>query len=313
MILYIKQKLEPKERRKIARENFIENTFPQKGDSPQLKVQKVIMLLCAVTFVLSASYIGYKLVLESFITEQTYSTYRDIYSTEVSGSDEKNEDGTLIDFDALLELNSDIVGWITIPGTSIDYPVLQSSEDNPTYYLKHNVNKEYASSGSIFADVSSTISADGNSQGVVLYGHHMRNGTMFAKILNYTKLSFYKENAIFRFDTIYERSDYVVFAVIKANTLTSQGTPFKYAISSWDSDEEFLEYIDEVEERSLINSTVEVNADDEILILSTCSYEYDGFRTVVFARKLRDGEDTVDVSGATVASNPLMPDIYYNR
>lgn len=321
-VIYVKQDLKTLKRLKINWNNFCENTFPQKTDSKSLKIQKLILILCTIVFLSSVLYIGYKIIVEPYLTEQSYSQYRDSYDSNVSPSDngvwskvsdsdtEKNDDGTLVDFDELIKLNSDVVGWITIPNTVINYPVLQN-KSNATYYLNHNINKESAGAGAIFVDSKCTISEEGNSKSLIIYGHHRRDGTMFAKLLNYCNIDFYKENPVIRFDTKYEKGNWVVFAAIKANTLKSQGKPFIYPISSWNSDAEFLDYIEEVEKRSLIDTPIEVDSSDEILVLSTCSYEYEGFRTVIFARKLRADETTVDVSSAKKASNPLMPDIWY--
>ena len=321
-IIYVKQDLKTSERIKLGWAKFCEEVFPRKHDSKSLIIQKIIMIVCAVVFLCSASYLCYKIVLQPFITEMNYSEYRDSYDSAVSSSDQgvwkavsesdsdKNDDGTIVDFDELIKLNSDIVGWITIPNTVIDYPVLLNESD-PSYYLTHDVNKNKAGAGAIFVDSKCTISADGNSKALILYGHHRRDGTMFAKLLNYSNIDFYKQNPVIRFDTKYEKSKWVVFAIIKTNTLKSQGTPFVYPVSSWSSDVEFLDYIEEVERRSLINTPIEVEASDEIMMMSTCSYEYEGFRTVVFARKLRDGESVVDVSSVKKTSNPLMPDIWY--
>lgn len=321
-VIYVKQDLTLAQRIKLKWNNFCDSTFPQKGDSLSSIIEKIVMIICSILFLASCFYLCYKFVIEPQLTENSYSEYRDNYDATVSSSDngvwkavsetdtKKNEDGTIVDFDKLISLNKDVVGWITVPNTVINYPVLQN-KNNPKYYLDHDINKNKAGAGAIFVDSKCTISQDGNSKSLILYGHHRRDGTMFAKILKYSDINFYKENPVIRFDTKYEKSKWVVFAIIKANTLKSQGTPFIYPISSWSSDAEFLDYIEEVEKRSLINTPIEVIASDEIIMLSTCSYEYEGFRTVVFARKLRTGETTIDVSSAKKASKPLMPDIWY--
>lgn len=209
----------------------------------------------------------------------------------------------------LKEINPDVVGFITVPNTVINYPVVIPTEDEgSSYYLTHNYKKEYSSYGSIFVDSSCPEGLQ--SKNILLHGHNMNNGSMFAAILNYSDIDFYRETPTIQFDN----SDWEVFAINKLNVDSSQGTIFDYLQCGFATDENFLNYINEVRERSLIDTSVKINEDDQIMLMSTCSYEYDNFRTVVYARRVRDGENSnIDTSTAKLNSNPLMPDIYYTN
>ena len=126
-------------------------------------------------------------------------------------------------------------------------------------------------------------------------------------------LDYYKEHPTFEMDTVKYNGDWKIFSVFKTNTLSSQGEPFNYLRTSFSSDSDFLNFIYQMEIRSMFNTGVDVSADDQIVLLSTCSYEMDGFRTVIAARKVREGEDTtVDTSKVTWNSTVLYPDGWYS-
>ena len=224
---------------------------------------------------------------------------------EKTEEEERLADGTLASFQTIRELNSDVVGWIKIPNTMIDYPVVQANDNY--YYLKYNINKEYNSSGCPFLDYRNNVKPGSGTRNLIIYGHHRRNGTMFAQLKNYNDVEFYKENPVIRFDTIYERSEWVIFSNFRATTSWATGTPFNYIQTDFKSDEDYLKFINEVKKRSPITTPVEVRADDQILLLSTCSYEKNNWRMIIAARRVRNDEEKIDVSAAVKAANPLMP------
>ncbi len=217
------------------------------------------------------------------------------------------------DFDYLANLkaiNPDVVSWINIPQTVIDYPVVHPTEEEGyDYYLTHDYKKSYTIYGSIFVDLACGVGDEClDAKNIILHGHNMKNGSMFAQILKYSDVEFYKSSPILTFDN----SQWEIFAVIKTNTLESQGEPFKYLQYSFASDDDFLNFVHQVRSRSLIDTTVKINEDDQIMTMSTCSYEYKDFRTALYARRVREGEDTnIDVSQAKLALAPLWPDCYY--
>ena len=170
-----------------------------------------------------------------------------------------------------------------------------------------HVNKEYNDSGCPFLDFRNSIKPDSFSRSIIIYGHHRRNGTMFAHLKNYNEVEFYKNNPVLRFDTIYERSEWIVFSNFRTTTSWSTGVPFDYLKTSFKTDDEFLTFVNEIKKRSLLNMPVDVRADDKILLLSTCSYEKSNWRMIIAARRIRDGESSIDVSSATKAANPVMP------
>ena len=111
-----------------------------------------------------------------------------------------------------------------------------------------------------------------------------------------------------------EEGNWKIISVFKTNTLSDQGEIFNYTISNFSNPKNFIEYIEEIKKRSLINIPIVAGADDKLLTLSTCSYEFKGFRTVVVAKKVKEGESLeIDTSLASKSENPLMPQCWYDR
>ena len=282
-------------------------------------VSKVILFISVIVFLGSGGFLVYKYFGEPYLEQLELASYKKDYKSEDPSTAEngvwKNEeakkeeprleDGTLASFKTIRELNSDVVGWINVPNTLVDYPVVQTKDNY--FYLKHNINKESNGSGCPFLDYRNSVKPDSDTRNFIIYGHHRRNGTMFAQLKNYNDVDFYKENPVIRFDTIYDRSEWIIFSNFRATTSWSTGTPFNYIQTEFKDDEEFLKFVNELKKRSLITMPVDVRADDKILLLSTCSYEKNHWRMVIAARRVRDGESKIDVNSAVKASDPLMP------
>lgn len=217
-------------------------------------------------------------------------------------------------------LNDDLIGWITIDGTPIDYPVVQA-EDN-FYYLDKDINHEYTKNGSIFADYQCEFTTRTRPANIILYGHNMRTGPSFAKLTTYypwytgtASLQQYLTSPIVKFDTIWEEGTYKIFGAMFVNTKEEHGEVFKYYKQrKITSEEEFYTYIAKIMDRSVFYTDVDLEYGDELLTLSTCYYPVGQIDTrfVVFARRVRDGEsEEVDTSKAAINYDPLYFDYYY--
>lgn len=220
------------------------------------------------------------------------------------------------DWKALKKINSDIKGWITFHNAPINYPVLESEEDGVgyQYYLHRDYDKSYNYAGSIFIDHRSKKSVD--SRNIITHGHSMNDGSMYKTLIDYGEfepdMDFYKKNPTLFFNTPKGNEQWVVFAVVKTNTLEAHGDFFNYLMGDFSSDAQFMNYVYNMRIRSIIDIPVPVNEDDQLITLSTCSYEYDSFRTVICARKIRNNEDISDyIKNAKPAKDPVWPDVYY--
>lgn len=268
-----------------------------------LFIRKILRVLSIIVFIASAGVLVKLLLIDPYFLNKSDEQVKNIYHSEDVSVDDR--------FKSLLEINSDIKGWIFISNTRIDYPVLQK-EDDPNFYLTHNYKKEASRYGSIFIDNNCKFGTD--SKNIILHGHHMNDGQMFANLMKFSDLEFYKQNPVIEFDSITKTADWKIISVFKTNTLPEQGAIFNYTVPEFSSTKSFLKFVDEVRERSLIKAPVDVDENDQLLTLSTCSYEFENFRTVVVARKVRKGESrVVDTNLATKSANPLMPQCWYGR
>ena len=178
---------------------------------------------------------------------------------------------TTVDFAALSEINPDIVGWIYIEDTEINYPVVQGSDNQ--YYLKHLFSGEYNSSGCIFLD--SRVAEDFSDRHSILYGHHMKNGTMFSGLDQYKVQEHYDSHPTALLMTPtgnYEVTFFAGYVASVADTAWNVG---------FGSDAEFEAWLESARERSCFESDIPVAVTDGILTLSTCSYEFDNARFVL--------------------------------
>ena len=168
------------------------------------------------------------------------------------------------------------------------------------YYLNRDYRGYTNFYGSVFVDYRCKKGT--KSQNVVLHAHHIRDGSMFGGLMKYAggtsgDLKFYKKSPTVIFNTPDGNGTYKIISVFKTNTLSSHGEFFNYMIGDFQNEKDFMNYVYNVRIRSLINCPVDVNEDDELITLSTCSYEFSNFRTIVVARKVRDGESVkVDTS-----------------
>jgi sortase B len=182
---------------------------------------------------------------------------------------------------ALHEQNADMVGWIKIDGTEIDYPVMHTAD---VFYLSHGFDKKESRSGVPFIDKRCTIEPFGTN--TIIYGHHMKNGTMFAALENYKDEDYYKDHPAIRFDTLYEHQEYEIIAVFESQIYRKSETVFKhYNFLNAGGQTDFDEYIANIKALSLYDTGVTASCGDELLTLVTCAYHTENGQFVVVARK----------------------------
>ena len=205
------------------------------------------------------------------IIDKTYKYYKSNKSYEVIRSEINNE--KFID-ESLKKINSDYEFWINIPNTKIDYPVVKGTDNE--FYLSHNFYKEKDIAGTIFIDYNNDVSLDKN---LILYGHNMKNGSMFAEINKFKEQKYFNDGIINikKNGKIYT---YEIFSVF-----VEKGDELNLKIK-FNSDEEFNEYIKDLKEKSLFYKEKFNNEISNIITLYTCSYEFDDARTIVFAYRI---------------------------
>ncbi|HKM33692.1 MAG TPA: class B sortase [Lachnospiraceae bacterium] len=190
----------------------------------------------------------------------------------------------LDEYKTLYSLNKKLIGWIKIDDTYIDYPVLQTR--NNEYYLDHNFDQEQDKNGSIFLDKDCSILP--RSTNLIIYGHHMQSGRMFGQLVKYSSEDFYKEHKYIQFDTIYEKGTYEVMFVFRSQIFEESKIIFKYyQFIEANSEIEFNSYMSEMTDMSLYETGATAEFGDQLLTLSTCDYFTDYGRFVVVAKKTK--------------------------
>lgn len=178
--------------------------------------------------------------------------------------------------------NDDLIGWIRIDGTVIDYPVMQHLEEKD-YYLERNFDEEYSKHGCIY--VREQCNPFKPSDNVVIYGHYKQDGSMFHDLHGYYRESFWKEHQFIEFDTIYEHHTYQILAVFKVNVNDSDFFPY-HRFNNAESAEEFDQFVSDVKSMSFYDTGVDAEYGDKLITLSTCEYTLSNGRLVVVAKQV---------------------------
>lgn len=184
-------------------------------------------------------------------------------------------------FAELAKSNPDVVGWLHIPDTKLDYPVVQT-EDN-AYYLSHGFDQRESIAGAIFMDYRNEY--DKPAPNTILYGHHMKNGSMFGSLIKYRDESHFKANRIITFDTLHYEMRWEIFSVYVTDT------SFDYIRTEFNDDASYIRFLEQIQSKSIYPTEVQLNASDRILTLSTCEYDFDSARLVIHAKLIIDTSD----------------------
>ena len=196
--------------------------------------------------------------------------------------EDKEEPGVLPRYQTVYGMNDDLFGWITVEGTTLNYPVVHTPEDEE-YYLRRGFDRKYSRSGVPFLDADCKTGC-GN---YIIYGHNMTNGTMFAPMIAYEERTFWETHPVIRFDTLYEKGEYEVVAAFYSRVFYKYETNvFRYYDYHDLTDPEiFREYVENVKEESIYDTGVNPEPGDQLITLITCSYGMKNERFVVVARK----------------------------
>src|SRR5699024_5609125 len=227
---------------------------------------EVLMVVCAGVFI----YATYGLVGIYMDYHQREKVAADVRETYYQTSAQKEKKSIEIDdeetdrpgFAELLKQNDDVVGWISIDDTKIDYPILHSADNQE--YLTEDFNNEESIGGSIFMDYRNDI--DSPDRNTIVYGHRMKNGTMFQHLTKFLDKDFFDSHRTFDVETLNGTYEAEIFAVY--NTTTD----FYYIQTDFEDDADFEQLLAEARKESMYEIDVDVNASDQIITLSTCDY-----------------------------------------
>lgn len=297
-----------------------ETATSQKSGMPEMAPP--LFVVCFVICIFATSIISYHYGYQKSEYDAQIEALKDIRDDDTSGDDEidieienelgdesedetaKGHEQTLPDAEMLhsmsqlYELNSDTIGWLTIKDTNIDYPVMQSMQDEE-YYLDRDFNKEYNANGCLIMDTDSVVGsgtkdndyADGTlpSTNLIIHGHHMKNGEMFGNLDKYKDVKYFKDHRIIEFSSLYEKREYEVCAVFLSQVyLKTQTDVFKfYNFFQADTEEEFNDFYDNIKELSLYDTGVNAKFGDEFITLSVCAYHVENGRLVVVGKRIK--------------------------
>jgi len=202
----------------------------------------------------------------------------------ITYSDDPDAPPILEKYKNLYNKNKKLIGWLKIDDTNIDYPVMQTV--NNDYYLDHNFNQEYDKNGSIFLDKDCNAAFPNTN--MIIYGHHMKSGKMFGNLNYYSKESYYRQHPRIYFDTIYEEGVYDIMYVFRSKIYNEEDIVFKYyQFIDVNSSEEFYSAMEEMERLSLYDTGVRAVYGDKLITLSTCDNSEEDGRFVVVAKKVK--------------------------
>ncbi|MDL2225029.1 class B sortase [Eubacteriales bacterium OttesenSCG-928-M02] len=198
-----------------------------------------------------------------------------------------NEDENVLpDYSALYQQNYDFVGWLSIEGTNINYPVMQTP-DRPNYYLKRNFEKKPSRHGVPFAAEHCDVFAP--SDNIIIYGHHIKDGKMFGALMDYSSREFYEQHRIIRFDTMLEHAEYEIVAVFRTVAYSENGFPF-FHFTNANGKEDFDAYIAECKRLALYETKVRAEYGDKLITLSTCEYSALNGRLMIVAKRILEDD-----------------------
>lgn len=235
-----------------------------------------------------------------FLSLLIYGTYRDYKRAwdvkklqkqrESVVGEEISVDSILPEYRKMYKTNSDLVGWIVIDDTDINYPVVQSKVYQE-FYLDHNFDGEEDEAGSIFVDARNDVFFPDDN--VIIYGHNMKNGSMFGTLQHYLDKDYYDKHSIISFDTLYRRCTYKIAVVGLSKISDESDDTFKYYdFLNAEDKKSFKEYVKNIKSLEAYETGVDFKYGDRFITLSTCnSVEEDG-RLFILAKEVKDdGED----------------------
>ncbi len=309
--------------------------IPIRGDSRRELIRKIAFLTALTVFLCSGYYLVDELYLQPQHTQEVLHSMRELYlngeadDPADSGDGKDNTvypEGLGENFKALYRRNPEIAAWLTFKTTgssdlfegTVDNPVVQAADNDK--YLDIDFLGDKDKAGTLFFDYRNDLTNIEKERNLVIYGHNLKSGLMFSKfnLLVSQDVSRARTLETLTMDTIYDgKATYKVFAVMVIDADAPLKDSFDYIRTAFKTDAQFEAFVSAIRERSLYDfGDVDVTAGDQLLTLSTCSNKRDttlkNGRTVIVARRLREGEDaTVDTSKTVVNKDVLMPKAWY--
>lgn len=242
------------------------------------KMRKIIRLIALIALVVSVGVLIFYAV-DDMRSKNTGDKLKDLKGAQATSA----LPDILPEYKALYAENPDTVGWLRIDGTGIDNVVMYAP-DEIDKYLHTDFYGNYSYRGCLFVDEYCDMLSSDN---LIIYGHNMKDYSMFGSLMYYVSEDFYRQHKLISFDTIYEKQTYEIVAAIKTELVPEGSDGFKYYEYTGSGDEDsFSEYVKFIEENKLYDTDAELSPGDKILTLSTCAYHSEDGRFIVVAKKI---------------------------
>ena len=255
---------------------------------------KIILMLLIVILAIS-SYFFIKEIAESKKENDMYNDLQEIVQNQENNTDTSNIEAnnnninknqtnirSNYNLNNISKINSDVIGWVKIDGTNIDYPVMQNGD----YYLHRNIYKNYSSHGTPYLAKHCNLETSDN---LIIYGHHMNDNSMFSQLENYKRHSFYTNHKYIKFYTLEAgqtiENTYEIILAFKTVAYSDRGFKY-YSYSNFYSEQEFNSFINTCRNLQFYNIETSLNYSDKLITLSTCEYSQKNGRMVVIAKKI---------------------------
>ena len=252
----------------------------------------IIILLLLIVILAISSFFIIKEFAENKKETDIYDELQEIVIEENTDIDTKNVDTEIeksegessnkYNLENIAKINSDVVGWIKIENTNIDYPVMQNGD----YYLHRNIYKNYSSHGTPYLAEYCNIQYSDN---LIIYGHHMNDNSMFAQLDNYKKHSFYEDHKYIKFYSYYNcktiEKTYEVAIAFKTVVYSDKGFKY-YNYTNFSDVQELNDFIENCRKLEFYNTGIDINYGDKLITLSTCEYSQKNGRIVVVAKQI---------------------------
>ena len=252
----------------------------------------IIILLLLIVILAISSFFIIKEFAENKKETDIYDELQEIVIEENTDIDTKNVDTEIeksegessnkYNLENIAKINSDVVGWIKIENTNIDYPVMQNGD----YYLHRNIYKNYSSHGTPYLAEYCNIQYSDN---LIIYGHHMNDNSMFAQLDNYKRHSFYEDHKYIKFYSYYNgktiEKTYEVAIAFKTVVYSDKGFKY-YNYTNFSDVQELNDFIENCRKLEFYNTGIDINYGDKLITLSTCEYSQKNGRIVVVAKQI---------------------------
>lgn len=256
-------------------------TKPRRRCYVMRKILYVLCIMLLISLVLISSYFIYKELKQNKEQESNFEELIEI--VEQNNSEDKEQEETVINIEKLYSINSDIIGWLRIKSTTINYPIMQTI-NNPNYYLHKDFYKKYSSYGTPYMAEQCNINTSDN---LVIYGHHMNHKKVFGALEDYKSKDFYENHKIIEFTTLEKKEEYEIFAVFKTVVYNKNGFEY-YNFVNFSSENEFDTFVNKCKELSFYETNIKPKYQDKLITLSTCEYSNKNGRLVVIAKKINN-------------------------